>query len=201
MASPQVVSAEAPTHSYAALGTRIAAHLIDLVILLCMLLLVAVVMRTLRTMALWSPAMGAETTPEQQWRSLGAAAKLMVIGAWVLASGPLYFILFEASPWQATLGKRLLRMRVTDDVGRRITLGRSSTRWFARWLSSFFGGSLVSLVTIALSKKRKAVHDGFAGTLVLRGPPPVVETIEPWRFISGLLIADLLIIAIFLTTM
>ena len=201
MAAPQVVPAVSPHPSYATLGARITAYFIDLLILLCMLLLVAVAMRTLRAMAIWSPAMGAEITPEQQWRSLGVRAKLLAVGAWVLASGPLYFILFEAAPWQATLGKRLLRIRVTDDAGRRITLARSSKRWFARWLSTFFGGPLVSLVTIALSKKRLAVHDGFARTLVLRGPPPAAESIEPWRFICGLVVADLLIIAIFLLTM
>lgn len=201
MTSPQVVPAEAPAHSYATVGKRITAHLIDLVILFFMLLLVGVFIRTLRATGVWSPLMGASATPEQQWRSLGLGAKLMVVGAWVLASGPLYFILFEASPWQATFGKRLLRMRVTDDAGSRITLARSSKRWFVRWLCAFFGGTFVSLVTMTLSKNRRAVHDGFARTLVLRGPPPNPAFIEPWRLICGLVVAELLLAAIFLITM
>src|ERR1700757_5146984 len=101
MASPQIVSADAPPRPYAGVGTRVAAHIIDLLILLCMLLLVSVIMRTLRATALWSPAGGASVAPDEQWRALGVGAKLLVVGAWVLASGPLYFILFEASPWQA----------------------------------------------------------------------------------------------------
>ena len=42
-------------------------------------------------------------------------------------TGPvvLYFALQEASARQATIGKRILRLRVTDGAGRRISLPRS----------------------------------------------------------------------------
>ena len=40
--------------------------------------------------------------------------------------GPIsYFILCEASTWQATFGKRLLRIYVTDDSRKRISIMRS----------------------------------------------------------------------------
>jgi RDD family len=57
--------------------------------------------------------------------------------------------LWEASSWQATLGKRLLNIYVTDDNRQRISLGRSVGRWLARWICSWFGGNLISVITIA----------------------------------------------------
>lgn len=44
----------------------------------------------------------------------------------------LYFSLTEASPWQATLGKRLLGLRVTDCAGRRLGTGRALWRNFVK---------------------------------------------------------------------
>lgn len=54
------------------------------------------------------------------------------IEAWILATVSLpswlYFILQERSHAQATLGKRLLGLRVTDLQGKRIGLGRATLR-------------------------------------------------------------------------
>ena len=40
----------------------------------------------------------------------------------------LYFILFECSKWQGTLGKRKMGIRVVDRFGQRIGIGRSVFR-------------------------------------------------------------------------
>src|SRR5690625_5666491 len=40
----------------------------------------------------------------------------------------LYFILFECSKWQGTLGKRRMGIRVVDRFGQRIGIGRSVFR-------------------------------------------------------------------------
>ncbi len=40
----------------------------------------------------------------------------------------LYFAFCEASAWQGTIGKRILRLRVTDPAGRRATLRRTLLR-------------------------------------------------------------------------
>jgi uncharacterized RDD family membrane protein YckC len=83
----------------------------------------------------------------------------LVIG-WAYCAG------FESSPWQATPGKRLLRVAVTDLAGGRITFARATGRYVAESLSSalFLIGYLVQLFT----EKRQALHDVLAGTLVVR---------------------------------
>lgn len=91
----------------------------------------------------------------------------------------IYYVLFEASVWQATPGKLALRMRVTDVDGQRISLGRSALRNLVRVI-----GLVLSLIpflcylAVAWSPRRQGWHDLLAKTFVLNGsarqqtPPP-----------------------------
>jgi uncharacterized RDD family membrane protein YckC len=77
-----------------------------------------------------------------------------------------YYGLFEASKWQATPGKRLLRLYVTDLNGHPLTFWRASLRYFGRKISEltlFFGYLLAGF-----TEKKQALHDILAGCLVLR---------------------------------
>ncbi len=80
----------------------------------------------------------------------------------------LYYAIFEASPWQATPGKRVLRLYVTDLNGRPITFARATIRHFAKMISSltFLGGYVVA----GFTEKKQALHDIIASCLVLRRP-------------------------------
>jgi uncharacterized RDD family membrane protein YckC len=79
----------------------------------------------------------------------------------------LYYTLFEGSPWQATPGKRILRLYVTDLNGRRITYGRALLRNLARQLSGFF---FIGFALAGFTEKKQALHDILTGCLVLRRP-------------------------------
>lgn len=79
-----------------------------------------------------------------------------------------WFALFESSPWQATPGKRVMGLAVTDLEGRRIGFGRASGRYFAKFLSGIL--LLAGYLMAAFTKRRQALHDMLAGTLVLRRP-------------------------------
>ena len=76
-----------------------------------------------------------------------------------------YFAFQESSPAQATIGKRIIRARVTDLEGRRITLGRASGRWFGKILSAASLG--LGFLMIGFSKRKQGLHDHLAGTLVM----------------------------------
>lgn len=84
---------------------------------------------------------------------------------WVV--GWLYFALMESSGWQATVGKRLVGIRVTDLSGNRITFGRATARYFAKilsWITLYIGYFM-----IAVTEKKQGLHDMLAGTLVIYG--------------------------------
>lgn len=79
--------------------------------------------------------------------------------------GAAYFIAMEASPWQATLGKRLLGIRVTDMDGGRISGWRAAGRHFAKLISAFV--LLIGFFMAAFTEKKQGLHDMIAGCLVV----------------------------------
>ena len=184
MESSQPAPIPLPRPPYAGLGRRIVAHLLDILIAFSVVLLVGVLLRIFRAVGLWMPG-GQEIPPEQTWRALGIAAKLFVVLVFVFSMGPIYFILWEASAWQATFGKRLLNIYVTDDRGNRINIARSASRWLVKWVCSGFGGNVISIITIASTGNRKAIHDLVGGTTVVGGRPVPGGSLEPWRIAAG----------------
>ncbi len=78
----------------------------------------------------------------------------------------IYSSLAEASEKQATWGKSLLNIKVTDMGGNRITLGVALGRNAAKAISTapFFFGYLYSF----LNKKQQCFHDMIANTLVIK---------------------------------
>lgn len=79
----------------------------------------------------------------------------------------LYYALMESSPYQATLGKRIMRIKVSDLQGNRISFARATGRYFGKIVSTFslFIGFLMAAFTV----KKQALHDMIAETLVVNG--------------------------------
>ena len=77
-----------------------------------------------------------------------------------------YYAIFETSSWQATPGKRVFRLYVTDLAGGKITFRRSSIRYFGRKISEIT--FLVGYIIAGFTEKKQALHDILAGCLVLR---------------------------------
>jgi uncharacterized RDD family membrane protein YckC len=112
-------------------------------------------------------------TPHQLLRSFGepfiyATLVFFVVMSWF------YFAGCECSKWQATPGKRLFGLRVTDEHGSRATFWKTSLRfWFGRALLHFpYLGIYYFLVDcgrVAFSRDGRAVHDLMARCWVRRG--------------------------------
>jgi uncharacterized RDD family membrane protein YckC len=84
-----------------------------------------------------------------------------------LCGGWLYFALMESSSMQATLGKMICNLRVTDLHARRISFGRATGRYFAKWLSAAI--LCIGFLMIGFTDRKQGLHDMIAGTLVMRG--------------------------------
>jgi len=80
----------------------------------------------------------------------------------------LYYAFFEASVWQATPGKRLLKLYVSDLNGRPITFARATMRYFAKVISGLT--FLVGYFLAGFTEKKQALHDILTSCLVLRRP-------------------------------
>jgi uncharacterized RDD family membrane protein YckC len=80
--------------------------------------------------------------------------------------GWLYFSLMESSRHQATVGKLVCGLRVTDEAGRRIGFARATGRHFAKILDALTLG--IGFLMVAFTRRKQGLHDLVARTLVVR---------------------------------
>ncbi|MEX2671983.1 MAG: RDD family protein [Phycisphaeraceae bacterium] len=134
-------------NGYAGFFRRFAAIVIDWLLL------------SLVTGALIFPLLGVDPASESDMRlpSVQLASALV----WWL-----YFALMECSSLQATLGKRVLNIKVTDMFGRRISFLRATGRHFAKYLSALI--LFIGFLMAAFTPRRQALHDMLANCLVVR---------------------------------
>ncbi len=76
----------------------------------------------------------------------------------------LYHALMESSEYQGTLGKMAMGICVTGLDGERIDFGRATGRYFSKMLSALT--LWIGFIMAAFTKKKQALHDIIAGTLV-----------------------------------
>jgi uncharacterized RDD family membrane protein YckC len=79
----------------------------------------------------------------------------------------LYHALSESSSWQATLGKKMLNLKVTDMSGQPISFGRASGRFFAKIITGMIP-LMIGYIIAGFTEKKQAIHDMIASCLVLR---------------------------------
>ena len=166
-ALPQTTAAALEDH--AGFWKRVAAYIIDAIILYIPNLFITKAMggdaaqETLKqamTAAIGDPhAMLAAY--EHFYATMGTAILITAVIGW------LYFALLESSPWQATLGKLALGMRVTDLEGHRISFPRALGRYLAKFLSLIILG--IGFLMVGWTQRKQGLHDKLAKTLVLNG--------------------------------
>jgi uncharacterized RDD family membrane protein YckC len=90
----------------------------------------------------------------------GAVLMVVVFGSW------LYEAFMLSSPYQATLGKMIFGIMVSDLHGNRISFARATGRHFAKWLSGLF--LCIGYIMVGFTERKQGLHDMLAGTLVRR---------------------------------
>jgi uncharacterized RDD family membrane protein YckC len=108
----------------------------------------------------------------------------------VFGAGALYFVGFEAGPWQATPGKRLAGLRVRGKAGNRLGGARTALRHASgilSWLTLNLGHALA-----AWRADRRALHDLIAGAqVVASGTMP--RWAKGWLLAQATLLATVLL--------
>ena len=161
-AAPPV--AYAPPSIYGGFWIRLLAHLIDHVILGAIaapLFFITVLPSIIRIAR--QADQDQEPSPEMIIAIISSAfvfIALAFVGQW------LYEALLTSSSWQATIGKKVLRLKVVDEAGNRIGFGRATGRFFAKILSSMF--FCIGFIMIAFTERKTGLHDMLAGTRVMK---------------------------------
>ncbi len=97
----------------------------------------------------------------QAARSAGPLVGLIgICTAW------LYFALLESSGRQATFGKSMLSIKVTDLEGNRVSFGQATGRYFGKIISVLI--LMIGYMMAGWTEKKQALHDMLASCLVVR---------------------------------
>jgi len=84
----------------------------------------------------------------------------------VLAMNWVYFAGMESSSNQATLGKMVVGIKVTNLEGEPINFVNATGRYFAKIISAII--LLIGYIMAAFTPKKQALHDQLAKTLVVK---------------------------------
>ena len=87
-------------------------------------------------------------------------AALGLLASWI------YEAAMESSSLQATLGKMIFGMKVTDLNRNRISFARATGRHFAKYLSSMI--LFIGYIMAGFTERKQALHDIIASTVVVR---------------------------------
>jgi uncharacterized RDD family membrane protein YckC len=155
--------------NYAGLGRRFLAFIVDWIFLFIFIAVTATAFNLVQGLkylyylvvqrAPISALTEAGTTDAAMIPIIASVGVLFIIIPW------LYFAGFECSKGQATPGKTLLRMVVTDWDGNRISFARATLRHFVKIISALI--LFIGFIMIGLTKKRQGLHDIVSGCLVL----------------------------------
>ncbi len=153
--TPIVTNVTSPV-TYASFWKRTAAYLVDYTLFLITIILILIIVPPLCALLKLDKGYGA-----------------LLAFAGILGCYLCYFVWAECSSWQATIGKKIFGLKVTNTNGQRISFWRSFLRNIGMQLSFilfsfiFYIGCLMCLWT----EKRQCLHDMIASCVVLDTKP------------------------------
>jgi uncharacterized RDD family membrane protein YckC len=120
--------------------------------------------------------------------SLFSPQYLMLLALWLVvtfAVTALYYCLLEASPLQATVGKYIVGLQITDLEGVRITYRKAFLRRVYSLLSTII--LFIGFIIAGFTAQKQTLHDKLAQTIV------IVKHKRSWLALVGIVIATLLL--------
>jgi uncharacterized RDD family membrane protein YckC len=115
---------------------------------------------------------------------------LVDVVSWLLVTFVpfLYWPVLESSRWQATFGKRIMGLEVTDAGGNRLSFLHALLRSLAKIVSGIPFG--LGFLIAAFTARKQALHDIIVKTLVVRTGPS-----QLWKVILALIVGVVVMMA------
>ena len=167
MARPMNAQAPAaPRVEYGGFWLRFLAYLIDGAVIMIGICVVAIPLVFLTGLGAYLT----QINPEEDWNESGAWVIIAVI--FLLATASLvitwlYHALMECSEWQATVGKKVLGLVVTDLDGRRLSFWRATGRHFAKIVTNMVP-LFIGYIMAGFTERKQALHDMISSCLILQ---------------------------------
>lgn len=164
---------EAEKKQYAGFWIRFGAYLIDgLIVGIPYLIILMILMFTMvsntegfeQLMFAEDPMYVEEQIPEEALMGMIVFYLISFVIGILVSVG--YYAGLHASRWQATIGKKLLGLKVTTIQGERISFWRAVGRFLGmQLLSSIF---MIGFIMAAFTEKKQSLHDMISGTIVIK---------------------------------
>ena len=123
-----------------------------------------------------------------------AGGRVLIVLAAFLPVVVLYFVALESSPVQATVGKLLMGIYVTDSAGGRLGFVRSLVRNVLKAILFSFMLSTLAFLTAAFTERKRAPPDMAVGALVLdRGSAGFLRDLSSSSALFFVLVAGMLV--------
>jgi len=154
--------------NYASFGRRLVAIIIDSLLLGTIQWIAIMPLLAIFGIGVASNIESMESMDEAQ--SMAMAGSIMAMGAtfqivfFIIQT--LYFALLESSSKQATIGKMVMGIIVTDINGNKLDFAKALVRNLCRIISSAI--LFIGYIMAAFTEKKQALHDMIASTLVLK---------------------------------
>jgi uncharacterized RDD family membrane protein YckC len=168
------ITPQVPAARYAGFWLRVGAYLIDGIILMIPsgIIIFAIIMM-MGGFAAFAAKFPQSQDPNEIAANMPAFISAMIgfvfmVMAILTVIQWLYFALMEASEKQGTLGKIIVGAYVTDMNGQRISFGRASGRYFAKFGMGLVPFGFIGYILAGFTEKKQALEDFIASTLVYR---------------------------------
>ena len=164
-AVPRIALAVAARVDYGGFWLRFLAYLIDGAVITLGIFVVAIPLVFLTGLG----TLLSQFHPEEDFNDAGfwlITAVISLLATVGLAVTWLYHALMESSEWQATVGKKVLDLVVTDMAGRRVSFWRATGRHFGKMVSMMIYP--IGHLMAGFTQQKQALHDMIAGCLILR---------------------------------
>lgn len=140
-------------HNYAGFWIRVAAYLIDGIVLIIPQVVLQFVVLGPDIM------LGNSDMDKNSLGALGLSYALSFGLQW------LYFAIMESSGNQATVGKIAVGIKVINSQGNRMSFLNATGRYFGKFLSTFI--ILIGYIMVGFDERKQGLHDKLANTLVV----------------------------------
>ncbi len=154
--------------NYAGFGRRLVAIIIDSILLGCVQFIAIMPILGIMGIGVANEIQNLEPGDEAQAMSMVGSMMAVAGVAQVvfIVIQTLYFSLMESSNMQATVGKMVLGIKVTDMNGNKLDFTKALVRNLCRILSSMI--LFIGYLMAAFTEKKQALHDMIANTLVVK---------------------------------
>lgn len=153
--------------NYAGFWLRFVAFIIDAIIVGSVQALLIVPILGVMGLSIAGMDTSVQPTPEEMmpyFMALMSGLMMTMIISFFISL--VYFSLMESSKNQATVGKMVLGLKVTDMDGNQLNMGKAFLRNLGKILSQMI--MYIGYIMAGFTDKKQALHDMIAGTLVVK---------------------------------